>query len=319
MAFEFRGSEKSVKVDERTEAPIYRYEKISEVPWTTFVQQPNQAVRIIVQSDENVLPLDVLYIPREHTRLLVGLHGAEFRNTDLPKFQFVRSFVKTRKESLLFISDSTHLHKLGHIGICWYAGDPRTNISVLYAELINSLNEAIQTQETVLVGHSAGGTGAIKIGALIPNSRAISVNPQFAATLYHKWAVEGIKNYVYGNEKSVDDMLKNYPDRFSVRNSLMARHSSSKVYWFTHVDDGSSFGQYANFDAAIEHFEIDNKKGGWSKDGDLIISCNWAAPPNAHALPGTIIPFIQIVLGEETGFELNSCVDIQIPCEEDIR
>lgn len=311
MVFEFRAFDPSIKTDSRMGVPIHRYSRIEEVPWLEFAQQPNVPVRIIVQSRETILPLDVLYIPRENKRLLVGLHGAEFGNKDLPKFQFVRSFTNSRKESLLFISDSTHLHSPGEIGISWYAGDPAINISIAYSNLILVLNRAIGIEETILVGHSAGGTGAIKIGARIPNSRAIAVNSQFSAGLYPKWALAPLLKSVFPRAQTSDELLEKYPDRFDLAYALDNRVKGATISWFSHIDDASSFAEYPNFDRAKDYFGLSGY-GGNSPQGDAVVACNWEAPPNAHALPVTVIPYIEATLGEKVSIDLKPLAEVNL-------
>lgn len=308
MAFEYRGSETDYKVDETVNARVYRYSTMDEIPWTTFAQQPNLPVRIIVQSRENVLPLDVVYIPRDHNRLLVGIHGAEFGNKNLPKFQFVRSFTNERPESLLFLSDSTLLHHLGEIGIAWFAGDRGINITVAYVNLIRSLIRATGIQETVLAGHSAGGMVAIKMGASIPNSRAIAVNAQAAASLYHQWSIQPLVDHVFKAEADLASMYRNYPERFDLRHTLQKRYKDTSFSWFSHVDDTSSFDECPNFEAMRDFYNLD-EYGGRTPNGDVIVAGKWATPPLPHALPGTIIPFIAATLDEPTTFDLALCAD----------
>lgn len=311
MIYQYRGSELSQKTDGRIDALIYRYKSINEVPWSTFAQHPDNPVRIIVQSSDKVLPLDVLYIPRDHTRLLVGLHGAEFGNEDLPKFQFVRTLTAERNESLLFLSDSTLLHSLGKVGIAWFSGNTGIDLSIAYSNLIKSLITATNIDETVLVGHSAGGMAGIKIGARIPNSRAIAVNAQCAASLYAPWTVTPLPKYVFLKEETPKDIFQKYPERFDLRVALGNRLPTSSFSWFSHVDDPWSFNEYPNFEAIRDYFELDDC-GGRTNNGDLIIACKWEAPPQPHGLPGVIVPYIAVTLGEQTDFKINPCKDIDL-------
>lgn len=89
--YKFRCSDQTITFDEFYQAPIERFERLDQIDWKKFA--PNSRTRIIVQPSPDILPLDLLFIPRENRRLLVGFHGAENRRTlQMPKFQFVSSF-----------------------------------------------------------------------------------------------------------------------------------------------------------------------------------------------------------------------------------
>lgn len=309
MIFKFRDSDRQITQDSRLGVPIYRYTKFNEVPWSTFAQQPGTMVRVIIQTHKEAVPLDLLYLPRNSNRLLVGLHGAELRNKDLPKFQFVRSFMNQREESLLFIADSTHLYNLGNIGICWYSGSPGIDISIVYSNIIKLLISQTSIQKTVLVGHSAGGMGAIKIGSRIPSSRAIAVNAQFSALLYPSWAIKLLMDYVYMFDGSPTDFVEKYKDRFDLTYSLDNRANNSTISWFSHELDASSFGDYPNFARVCEYFGL-GPEGGRTETGDVILSCRWDAPENPHALPRSVIPFIEATLEGSTEFDLKLSAEV---------
>lgn len=173
MKLSYRNSdvEKNVPdIDSMYGAEIQRKQSLSQIDWKTLSENIGRRFRIIVENDRFDLPLDVLYIPRKSNRLLVGLHGAEPGNENLPKFQFVRSFESERDESLLFISDSTHLLELGKMPICWYVGTENFDLCAAYANLIEDLASKTDINHTLLVGHSAGGAGALKIA---PKSKTL--------------------------------------------------------------------------------------------------------------------------------------------------
>src|SRR5699024_1898768 len=137
--FSFRDSDNSISNDSRDGTPIYRYASIEEIAWTKFSASFGSAVRIIVQPTSDDLPLDVLYIPRSNSRLIVGFHGAEQQSsTELPRFQFARSIGANRPESFLALSDSTMLYHKQFV-VTWMVGDKRTDIAAAYAKLIQSI------------------------------------------------------------------------------------------------------------------------------------------------------------------------------------
>lgn len=293
----FRGSHPSIKRDELVDAPIYRYKSVTEVPWAQFAAKKGERVRIIIQEPGRPLPLDVLYIPRDSRRLLVGFHGAEQQaKTELPKFQFVRS-LSSRQESLLFVSDSTLLLDK-KLMISWMSGCPGFDVATEYARLINTMNSETGIEETVLVGHSAGGTAAVRVGTHIRHSRAISVNGQFAAEYYEKWTIPALHRYAFSSEPSPEAMLSLYRDRLHLGTALDNRVDSSTFTWFAHKDDGASFGAMPSFPKLAEHLKIDQDCGGHTSGGDSLVVCDWQSEASKHAIPGSILPFVSAVMGE---------------------
>lgn len=310
MKLEFRGSDSSTCRDIIYDVPIYRYSSVAEIPWATFVQQPDQMVRIIVHSSEKSLPLDVLYQPRRHERLMIGFHGAEDQSlSDLPKFQFVKSFLIHREEALLFIADSTLLHDK-RIRIGWLSGDESIDLAKEYAILTNSLIEKTGLVETILVGHSAGATAAIKVGSRIPNSHTIAVNGQLGAEFFYEHESTALREGAFPQIDSNQALFEKYKDRLDLREVLKTRATNSSFSWFTHEGDiRNSFELNPSYPKLVEHFNL-GKNGGGSKSGDLIALCNWeTGDVYPHALPGTVIPFINAVLNEECAFDIGAAMD----------
>ena len=305
MSFKYRGSDPAIKHDSLYDAAIYRFHNLSEVPWSTFAQQPGLAVRIIVQPNPLTLPLDMLYIPRESPRLIVGFHGAEDpRNTDFPKFQFVRSFSATRKESLLFLFDSTLLYA-GAPSIAWMVGNSEIDLASSYRSAILKLINETNINETILVGHSAGGTSAIKIGSGIPNSRAVAVNPQFSAKLHRPWILDLLAKNVFKAESSPSSLLEQYSDRFVLEHAIENQLPTASFTWFTHREDTiSSIKDFPHFPAITEFLEL-SPTGGEDSHGNVVALCEWETTnKNKHALPGGVLPFLQTVLGEDSSLDL---------------
>lgn len=297
----FRGCDPGTtewECDSRYKAKIHRYRKVEDIPWTELSQNKNVPVRIIVW-DGTGLPLDVLLISREHQRLLVGLHGAETRaNVDLPKFQFATSFFWHRKETLLFLSDSSLL-PTSRLGLAWMFGLPEYDLAMNYSLLINSYRIALGIKETVLVGHSGGGMAAILIGRRIPNSRAVSVNGQIAARLHEPWVKEAFFEEVTPSFPTMDKMFDHFAERLDLRVALKDRCEDATFTFFTHASDTASVSNYPHFPEFCKFFSLP-ETGGKTDQGDVLVLCDWEVPTNGspHALPGTVIPFIERVLGE---------------------
>ncbi len=288
-----------VDFDEDYSAKIYRYKSVDSIPWLYFNESPNVPVRIIVQADFWDLPVDVLYIPRESDRLLVGFHGAEDRSKSvLPKFQFVRSFRNERKESLLFVSDSTLLQS-EKMALGWFFGSQKTHLVPIVAEVVNSLVFSSGIKNTILAGHSAGGFGAIAIGSLIDNSISISVNGQAVIMKHRPWTINRLATTVFGDNEKKTELLNDFIERIDLRLILKERVSSSRFFLFAHIEDPLVMTEHPHFPLLAENFGVPIS-GGITTNGDYFVPCDWECGDiKPHALPGTIVPFIQYVLGEE--------------------
>ena len=304
--FRFRGADRKIAYDDFYAAPIHRFSRIDEVEWGRYA--PGTRTRIIVQSSSSALPLDILYIPRASRRLLVGFHGAEDRRTlKMPKFQFVSSFL-TREESLLFVSDSTLLNG-PKINIGWLAGNSELHLGAVVAQAINELVGKMDYKQTVLVGHSAGGFAAILVGARVPNSRAVSINGQSVVTRYEPWTVKNLRNEAFPETASIEEMEAKYSDRLDLRVALASRVASSSFTHFGNRTDLASFGRLPHFPLLAEHFGLGDD-GGRTDHGDALVSCEWeSTAPSGHALPGTILPFVEMVLGEECKLKIDTQTD----------
>ncbi|MCK7678478.1 hypothetical protein M0E84_10630 [Corynebacterium sp. CCM 9186] len=305
MIINYRHCSPSEGRDEVYNVPIFRYRYLYEIPWKRLSSNLGAAVRIIIQESPSTLPLDVLYIPRDSDRLLVGLHGLENRSkTSLPKFQFVNSFTARRRESLLFLSDSTLLCD-DKITISWMAGTPSFNVAHGYSLLINSLLVDTGIASCVLAGHSAGGTAAIKIGSEVPGSIAVAVNPQISSNCFHGYAVDVLRKAVYPHVPSGSELLQWYPTRFDLRRTFDSRLPGSAFKWFSHIEDSLSFSTFPSWPTAVEYFDLPDF-GGFTSSGDEFVLCNWHTEnQHKHALPGGIMPFVRYALGEDPFFDLN--------------
>lgn len=298
----FRGDDPSILIDDRHEVPIRRFRSLAEVSWDT-----DSRARYLV-ADEHPLPIDVLLIPRQSDRLIVAFHGAENLPTDLPKFQFARSMEFGRNESVLFLSDSSLLLD-DQIGLTWMVGTPEFHLAPVLSQVVREVGNALGVRETVLIGHSAGGFAAIAVGSQVPNSRAISVNGQTLTWEYENWAVEKLRQVVFPQYKTIDDMVAAYPDRLDLRHIVANRVADSTYTYFAHRDDDASMGRMPQFPRFVEALGL-SEEGGVTPDGDALVPCWWeTGEVSAHAIPGTILPFLQLVLGETPSREVQYQVD----------
>ncbi|ASN39642.1 hypothetical protein CGQ24_11855 [Arthrobacter sp. 7749] len=298
---EYRGQDSDF--DDLMKVPILRFSSIEEV-----VFDLSSPARYIVLDPRYTLPVDFMLMPRQNKRLMVGFHGAEMRKiADLPKFQFGNS-VGRRDESFLALTDSTLLQG-EKLSIGWFVGNKETPLASLLSEVVNHAAAALGVEETVLVGHSAGGFAAIRVGMHVPNSRAVVVNAQTVAHLYHQWVVDEILETVFPECSSMQDMVAAYPDRFDLRVAAESRIESSSFTFYAHRDDRLTFQLFPHFPLLAEHFGLTDS-GGRTDHGDAFVPCFWESKdPSPHALPGTVMPFLQRVLGEDPMQEFEFSVD----------
>lgn len=291
-------------IDDRYGAEILVCESVNEIPWATLASRAGEKFRISVAAAQGELPLEMLYIPREHPELLVGLHGAEQRSKmEFPKFQFVNSFVAQRSESLLFLADSTLILD-DDLSIGWMVGNAQFDLAREYASAIQDLVGATRYTRTILAGHSAGATAAIRLGTLIPNSVAVAVNPQLSVDLHRPWLLPKLRQAAFPEYTTNFGMISAFRERFDLTTALKNRAPNSRFDWFSHAEDDLSFETYPHFPAVCDYLRL-SANGGKTNDGDRVLKCRWETQnPNKHALPGGIIQFIKYSLGENDGESL---------------
>lgn len=287
---EYRGQDDSY--DELMGVPILRFQSIEALRFDL-----SKPARYIIEDPQYTLPLDLLFYPRAGSKkLLVGFHGAEMRAiADLPKFQFVRSF-KERSESLLFVSDTTLLQS-PTMSLGWLAGNSQTPLGKIVAVCVRLAGEAVGAHTSVLVGHSAGGFMAMLVGSLVPNSRAISINGQVSLDHHREWTNTSLRKAAFSEFDTNAEMLEAYPERFDLRHVLRNRAKNSTFTYFGHEDDRLTMTDHPHFPLLAAYLGLP-VNGGLSKDGDALVPCWWEVKGSAHALPGTVNPFLQLVLQE---------------------
>lgn len=288
---EYRGLDSDI--DDFMGVPIRRFNSVDEMRFDL-----DAPARYIVLDPRYTLPIDFFFLPRRSKRLMVAFHGAEGRaNANLPRFQFVTS-LRLREESVLAVSDSTLLQSQ-RLTIGWFAGNQETPLADIFGDIITRAAAALEATETVLVGHSAGGLSAIRVGMRVPNSRAIAVNGQTVAMRHRAWVVSNLQKDAFPECGSARGMVDAYPDRFDLRAAVPQREATSSFTFFGHREDRLTFGESPHFQLFAESFGLD-ESGGRTAQGDAFVPCSWESKdPNPHALPGTVMPFVELVLGEK--------------------
>lgn len=294
-------------VDEMYDVPIQVVERVEDLTISK-----TETMRYSILDPRYTIPIDFLLHPKINRRLIVGFHGAENpKAANHPKFQFMRTFTQ-RPESSLYLADSTVLQG-EKMSIGWMAGNAETPLNDIMADIVRRVCVSLSIEETVLVGHSAGGFDAILTGSKVPNSRAISVNAQTVVDRYDQYTVNYLRQYAFPECASNDEMMDKYRSRLDLRDALSRRVANSTFTFFSHVKDDSSFSRLPHFPLMAEYMGLDETHGGRSAGGDALVPCDWtidpAKNPSGHALPGTILPFLQLVLGEPTQLQTQHHVD----------
>ncbi|KHS52737.1 alpha/beta hydrolase [Brevibacterium linens] len=291
---------------ERTDG-IYNVKNISCDTVSTLMLDAELPARYSINDPNYSLPLDVLFYPRQSKRLLVGFHGAEPPSSSLPKFQFVSSF-RMRPEASLFLSDPTILQGES-MTLGWIAGNSTTPVADLMSDIVKLAAAEVGATEVVLVGHSAGGFAAVQVGSRIPGSKAIVVNGQSVVGAHRPYTVENLRKFAFPEYASVDEMLNAYSHRLDLRLALDKRSDGASFTWFSHVDDRLSFTDHPHVPMLLDHFRLPSD-GGITSFGDAVVPCRWTTSnPSVHALPGSVIPFLNLVLGDTPGTHIDHKID----------
>lgn len=136
------------------------------------------------------------------------------------------------------------------------------------------------------------------VGSKVPHSHAIAVNGQSVVRRYEPWIVRHLHEYAFPEIPSEDEFFEKYGDRLDLRIALNEREATSTFTWFGNTGDPASFSRLPHFRLLAEHFGLD-EKGGHTAHGDALVPCSWSDPQvNPHAMPGTALPFLTLVLDE---------------------
>lgn len=300
----FKGSSPDEEYDPYYRAKILRYGSTDEIPWNTFTV--GERVRIVAGVPGMPLHLDALFIPRNHRDLIVLSHGALFQErVKFPYFQFVKSMVVERAESLLFIFDTTMLVDK-EIFTSYYIGTSEQDLVSNYAQLVRGAKEQLELRRVVLAGHSAGGVASLMIGAKLPGSISVVSNPFIFDEHFELPHLENYRRAAFPECATVREMLDQYADRFYMRNRLKRRAEGSHFAWFVHRFD-NSWRKHGTVKRLAESLEVDPFAPPMSGDDNLMI-VNWEYPSSPHNMPFfdgkySFLPLIEFVLDGYTKFD----------------
>lgn len=147
-------------------------EKVSDVPNCPM----SYAIRFGYEYS-NGTKLESLLCKKDSNTLIVSLHGAlDRRKTILPRFERLASLLSFDTSILLVGDPALYLNQT--LELSWYTGWEGYNLYPDLAELIKNAALEVAAERIILSGSSGGGFASLQLAALIPNSIAVSFNPQ---------------------------------------------------------------------------------------------------------------------------------------------
>lgn len=164
-------------------------EKIDSEPfeqlWSpdAFFPSPETGIRKYRASVGRQCTLDSLFVNKQSDVLLVSMHGAIQRATiNLPRFERLRSFLRTDYSSIYFGDPSLYLGE--KFSLSWFTGWKEANVPLLIGEWVKKAAFASGASRVVFVGSSGGGFASAQVSANVPGSAAVVFNPQTSISAY---------------------------------------------------------------------------------------------------------------------------------------
>lgn len=127
--------------------------------------------------------LDSLFVNKRSDVLLVSMHGAIQRATiRLPRFERLRSFLRTEHSSIYFGDPALYLGE--KFSLSWFTGWHETNVPHLIADWVEKAAYASGASKVVFLGSSGGGFASAQVSSYVPGSAAVVFNPQTVISAY---------------------------------------------------------------------------------------------------------------------------------------
>lgn len=209
--------------------------------------------------------LDALFVNKRSDTLVVSMHGALQRSTiRLPRFERVRTFLRTDFSSLYFGDPSLYLSE--SLSLSWFTGWRELNAPHLIAEWVQKAAHASGASRILFVGSSGGGFASAQVSALVPDSVAVVFNPQTVISAYRPKGSLGYGRAYIRNvmpDLTPEDGLTaidadtDWAEPLRDRGSLISRYSrplSNKLLYVQNDHDSDHWrDHYSPFRAAAEH------------------------------------------------------------------
>lgn len=152
--------------------------------------------------------------------LIVTPNGAVDRKKyELPVFARW-NYQNIFNSSILSISDPVLLLD-DSLRIGWFAGTNQLDIAQFVSEVIIKVADklGITHDKIIFWGSSSGGFASILLASKIDGASFVSINGQSTINNYYAGHVEDYRK-VFDSESSIDEILQNYPSRWSIITAL---------------------------------------------------------------------------------------------------
>src|SRR5699024_1237577 len=115
--------------------------------------------------------------------LLVSMHGALQRaKIRLPRFERLRSFLRTEYSSIYFGDPMLHLSD--NVSLSWFTGSREVNVPLLISDWVQRAAFTSGASKVIFVGSSGGGFASAQVSSYVPGSVAVVFNPQTVISAY---------------------------------------------------------------------------------------------------------------------------------------
>lgn len=140
--------------------------------------------------------LDSLFVNKKSDVLLVSMHGALQRaKIQLPRFERLRSFLRTEHSSIYFGDPSLYLSE--SVSLSWFTGSHGMNAPLQIADWVQRASYASGASKVIFVGSSGGGFASAQVASYVPGSVAVVFNPQTVISAYRPNGSLGYgRNYI---------------------------------------------------------------------------------------------------------------------------
>ncbi|MDK1329072.1 D-glucuronyl C5-epimerase family protein [Arthrobacter sp. zg-Y1143] len=220
--------------DKRHEVPVYHFSSI-EGSWI----DPGHPSRIVITASglpSDVLDIDSLFIPNDSDTLIVAFHGALVRNdVELPRFEWLGT-LRERPENLLFVADTT-LSLSDKLTLGWYIGTAEDDLTQKIARYIRHVQAVRGIKRTILLGSSGGGYAALALATLLEDSCAVAFSPQTNVFDFTQGHTDNLIKYVFPQYSNADELMKRWPERFSLIERYKVSPSPSRFIYFQNLGD----------------------------------------------------------------------------------
>jgi hypothetical protein len=195
----------------------------------------------------NGYPLDLYIEDQGAETTLVSFHAALGSSSLKPPVFTGRAISQSSGMNRVFVSDPGLLAS-EELGLAWYLGTDRLNVTALLTATIRTIQERIGARHLVFFGMSGGGFAALNLSHEFPGSLAVPVNPQTRILDYAEVHWDAMAQACFGAQDVEQsravlesharaDMRRLYAAGFDTTCSTADPHISTHLIpWFEAID-----------------------------------------------------------------------------------